>query len=143
MSGYMPAQALLKTLLLTNASFGASDVTEGDDRILDRGITNGAVLYPGGVTEYDTAGMTRAHQWEGYIDLFTKFIDNTAYATFGTLRDSVIATIAGAPCLSSVYFVTMIRGEDGPSEVYERVNGQLMGPYFLTQRLRVTIEEQV
>ena len=140
---YMPAQSLLKTLLLTCTSFGAADVVEGDERILDRGITNACILYPGALPEYNTARMHRENLYETSLELFTKYTDTTAYATFGTLRDAVLSTLSAAPCLSAGYFITGITGEGEPSEVYEVADGQRRGPYFIMQRLRVAIQENV
>ena len=138
--GYMTAQGLIKTLLLTNANFGADDVTEGDLRILDRGITNAAVLFPGTIQGLDLAGMVREDAYEGYIDLFTKFTGDEAYNTFGTLRDSVVATLDGGKCLSATHFITAISSDGDPVELYDKEN---RGPFFIWQRLRLTIMEQV
>lgn len=135
---YMTAQGLLKTLLLTCPSFGVSDVTEGDLRIQDTGSTNLCILFPGNLIEYDTAGMIHEHTWEAFADLFTKFVDDTSYNTFGALRDAVIATIDADPSLSETYFVTAIRGDGDPYEVRDETGG---GPYFIGQRLRITIRE--
>lgn len=138
---YMAAQALLKTLLLTMTStFATGDVTEGDLRVLDSASSSVAVLFPGAVPFLDLANMVREHQHEGFLDLYAKFVDDTSYSTFGTLRDSVLATIAGAPCLSGTYFVTGIQSDGDPLDVYDKQGG---GPFWITQRLRVTIEEQV
>lgn len=143
MTGYMAAQALLKTLLLTCGSFGASDVVESDDRILDRGITNACILYPADMPERDLEHMAREKVWQCYADLFTKYVDSTSFSAFGTLRDAVIATLETGRCMTGTYFITQVAGSGAPSEVYERVSGQLMGPYFIVQRLRITIKEQV
>jgi len=141
--GYMTAQGALKTLLLTitgTTGFGANDVSEGDLRILDSGSTNLAVLFPGSVPPYDTAGMVREHEHEAIVDLFTKFVDDTAYSTFGTLRDAVIDKLDTTKVLSSVYFVTSIVSDGDPVELYDKQGG---GPFFITQRLRLTIVEEV
>jgi len=138
--GYMTAQGLLKTLLLTNSNFGASDVTEGDLSILDRGKTNMAVLFPASLPEYDLAGMVREHEWEGFIDLYTKFISDVSYSAFGTLRDSVVATLDTAKCLSAAYFMMAIASDGDPVEVFDKQGG---GPFFIWQRLRLRINEQV
>ena len=137
---YMAAQALLKTKLLTCNSFGASDVSECDYRILDSGSTNTAVVIPGNVPALDVAGRTRVQVYEGIVDLFTRFIDDTTYNTFGTLRDAVLAVFIASPTLSADYFITEIRTDGDISEVFDRQNA---GPFFLTQRLRLVIEEQV
>ena len=142
MSGYMTAQGLLKTLLLTCASFGASDVTEGDFRVLDSGSTNTAVLLPGAIPNFDIAGLVRQVEYEAIMDLFTRFVDDTTYNTFGTLRDAVISTLntGSAPALSAVYFITLLRSDSDPIELFDK---QGNGPFFITQRFRITIEEQV
>ena len=140
MSGYMAAQALLKTKLLTCASFGASDVTEGDYRVMDSGSTNTAVIIPGTVPALDVAGMVRVQEYDAIVDLFTRFIDDTTYNTFGTLRDALLAVIIAAPTLSADYFIIEVRTDGDISEVFDRQNA---GPFFLTQRLRFVIQEQV
>ena len=137
----MAGQGYLKTLLLTiSGSFGASDVTEGDVRVLDSGSTNTAVLFPGAVLPYDTAGMVREHEHEAILDLFTKFVDDTSYSTFGTLRDAVITKFDTTKALSADYFITMIVSDGDPVELYDKQGG---GPFFITQRLRITFTEQV
>lgn len=138
--GYMTAQGLLKTLLLTNGNFPAGTVTEGDLSILDNGITNAAVLFPAGIGNFDLAGMTREQIWEGFIDLYTKFVDDASYSTFGTLRDSVIATLDTTKCLNDTYFMMAIASDGDPVEVYDKQGG---GPFFIWQRLRLQINEQV
>lgn len=110
-----------------------ANATEGDYRIIDSGRTNLAVITPGQMPEYDTASMTRTQRHEAVIDLFTRFIDFTAFNSFGTLRDALVAAINGAPCMSDTYFITGVQS-DGGLDVYDNV---------ITQRLRVAIEEQV
>ena len=141
MTAYMTAQGLLKTLILTATStFAAGSVTEGDYRVLDSGVTNSVVLLPGSVPNIDTAGMTREQNWECIADVFTKFVDDTSYSTFGTVRDTLISTIDAAPCLSATYFVMGI-SSDGEARDVEDIQGS--GPYFVTQRLRIAIQENV
>jgi hypothetical protein len=138
--GYMTAQGLLKSLLLTNANFGTNDVTEGDLSILDSGIKNAAVLFPASLVDFDIAGMVRSHTWEGFIDLYTKFEGDGSYSAFGVLRDSVVATLDAEKCLNETYFMTAITSESDPVEVYDKLGG---GPFFIWQRLRLSIDEQV
>jgi len=71
---------------------------------------------------------------------YTRFVDDTSYATFGTVRDSLITTIAAAPCLSASYFLTSIVSEEDPNDVFDQ---QGAGPFFVRQIMRFTIEEQV
>lgn len=141
MTAYMTAQGLLKTLILTaGATFVSGSVTEGDYRVLDSGKTNMVVLIPGSVPSIDTAGMVREQTWECIADVFTKFVDDTSYSTFGTVRDTLISTIDAAPCLSATYFVTAISSDGEARDVFDTQGG---GPYFVTQRLRITIQENV
>lgn len=141
MSGYMPAQALLKDLLLDIRDyFGADDVTEGDYGPMDSSALNCAVLVPGSVPAFDLAGMTREHAYETLLDLFTKFTDDDSYNTFGELRDAVIAQLDANPALSETYFMTSITADGDPMDVYDKMDA---GPFFVTQRFRITIQEQV
>jgi len=56
---YMAAQALLKTLILTDSTnFPTGSVSEGDFRILDSGLSNLAILLPGALPEYNTVAQT-------------------------------------------------------------------------------------
>ena len=138
---YMAAQALLKTRLLTiTGSFDTGEVTEGDVRILDNNPGNAAVLFPGAIPVYDTSIMQRSVAWEGVLDLFTKFVDDTSYSTFGTLRDAVISNLDASPCLDATYWVISIVSDGDPIELYDQ---QGAGPFYLWQRLRLTITEQV
>lgn len=140
MSGYMAAQALLKTKLLTCASFGASDVTEGDYRVMDSGSTNMAIIIPGNIPLLDVAGMTRTQEYDAIVDLITKFVDDTSYNTFGTLRDAMLAVFIASPALSADYFITEISTDADIQELFDR---QGAGPFFVSQRFRFTIQEQV
>lgn len=138
---YMTAQGLLKTLILNaSTTFVSGSVTEGDYRVLDSGYTNSCVLLPGQVPNFDTAGMVREQVWECIADVFTKFVDDTSYSTFGATRDAMITTIDAAPCLSATYFVMAISSDGEPRDVFDTSGG---GPYFVTQRLRITIQENV
>lgn len=137
---YMAAQALIKTLLLTNANFGANDVTEGDYRILDSGVTNACVLLPGDFGEISTVEMQREYLWVGIADLFTKFVDNTSYSTFGTLRDSVFATIQASPCLSATYSIIQIASDGTPKDYMDTTGA---GPFFVGQRLLIYVQENI
>jgi hypothetical protein len=136
----MPAQALLKTLLLTSPSFVEGSVTEGDIRVLDSGLTNMCVLYPGSIPAYDTAGMTREHEWDCLADIYTRFLNDTAYSTLGTLRDELILLLDATKFLSVTYYIAGIISDGDLMDVKDKQGG---GPYFVTQRLRVTIVEEV
>lgn len=137
---YMTAQGLIKTLLLTNTNLVSGSVTEGDYRVLDSSYTNSAVLLPGSVPSYDTSGMTRSQQWTCILDLFCRFVDDTSYASFGTLRDSVMDTIIAAPCLSAVYTITEITTDGDPVDINYKDGS---GPVYVSQRLNLSIEENV
>jgi hypothetical protein len=137
---YMTAQGKLKTLLLTNSNFSAGDVTEGDLRVLDVGRDNLAVLFPGSVPEYNLASMRRSRAWEGVIELYKRFSDDTTYSNFGTLRDSVFLTIEESNCLDETYFITSILAEGDVVEITDTSGG---GPYYVMQMIRVIIEEQI
>lgn len=138
---YMTAQGLIKTLLLTlTATFNAANVTEGDLRILDNGNTNSAVLFPGALNAFDTASMTRVHEYDCIMDLFTKFVDDTSYSTFGTLRDTVIAKLDTNQALSATYFIMSVSSDGDPIELFDR---QGAGPFFITQRFRIAFVENI
>ena len=136
---YITAQGLLKTLLLTLSSLIDGSVTEGDLRVLDKGYSTMAVIYPGALPEYDLAGMTREHEYEAIVDLFVRVVDGDEINDLGTLRDAVITALEAAPCLSATYFVTAL-SSDRPEEIYDTAGG---GPAYFVQRCYLTIQEQV
>ena len=136
---YMTAQGLLKTLIATVTSFESGDVVEGDLRVLDHGATYACVIFPGALPGYDLASMTRVQEYEAMVDLFVRYVDTGAYSLLGTLRDAVITVLEVAPCLSETYYVTAIRGDE-PVELYDTTGA---GPFFVSQRLHMTIQEQV
>jgi hypothetical protein len=140
MAGYMAAQALLKTLLLTVGSLSPAGVTEGDARVLDSGITYAAIIYPGTVPPYELAAKVRMHEWEALVDIFIKFTDDTTYSAFGTFRDAVMAAILAGRILSETYFITSMQATGGPSDVMDKQDN---GPFFVTQQLQLTIRENV
>ena len=140
MSGYMPAEALLSTLLQTISGLV---VTEGDQRILDGNGESIAILFPASVPNYDFDAMLRQHEWECELDLFVRFHDVTGYTTLGTLRDSVIALLDTTKCLSATYFILSIQSSDDPAPLYNKQSMPGALPVFITQSFRIVIEEQV
>jgi len=137
---HMAAQALVKTLLITNSNLGAGTVTEGDYTVLDSGHIYSAVLNPGAFGRHELAEMTRERPWTVLVDLFAKFSDDTTYSALGTLRDSIIETLKGGRCLSSIYVINGIESDQDPQEVFDR---QSNGPFFVMQTLRLTLDEYI
>jgi hypothetical protein len=124
--------------LTDTTNFVTGSVTEGDYRILDSGYTNACVLLPGSFPEMDLASLKRDIYWEAYADLFTRFVDDTSYTTFGTLRDSVFTIIRANRSLSAVYQMIGISPADEPRDIF---NKQGQGPFWIMQRLRIAIVE--
>jgi hypothetical protein len=141
MSGYMPAQAALKTLLLTlTADFPAGTVTEGDQRVHDLGVEKCAILFPGGVPAFDTVSMERQHEYECLLDLFLRYKDHTSYNDFGTLRDTVITLLDATKYVTTTHKITLINTDGDPAELRNKTGG---GPFWIYQTLRLTISEDV
>ena len=141
---YMAAQALLKTQLLTlTSTFASTDVTEGDYRILDGGGPTMAVLIPGSIPQIDLAGMDKTILYECIIDLFVRVLntDSTfAHNSLGTARDAIIANLSVDPIGDATYFFIALRSDGEIDGVYDTQNN---GPFHLTQRLVLTIQENV
>ena len=140
MTAYMGAQTLIKTILAGVDGLSVSNVTEGDLRVLDAGNTYAAVLFPGSIPGVTLSSMDRVQEYECILDLFIRFDDDTTYTDFGTFRDLVIDALYDDPAPSSTYFLTNLRSDGDPAEVYDKMGA---GPFFITQRLVITVQEQV
>jgi hypothetical protein len=138
MSGYMPAQALLKTLLLTVSGFSAGDVVESDPKVLDQGRLQVVNLEHGGIPQFDVAGLQRVHAWEALADLLVRFRTDADTTRHGTLRDAIVAKLDATKDLSADYYISMIQTDGDP----ERLKHPSAGEYII-QTLRITIVERV
>jgi hypothetical protein len=137
--------AVKNTLLLLTGTFGANDISNGDDRILDSGLTNAAIMLPGTLALNQTGSYRTEHHWDVVFDLYTRHMDNTSYATFSALVDTVVAKLDAYPKLG-----TAGAGEllviDGPvsageaQDVFDKLGA---GPFFIVQRFRVRVREYV
>jgi hypothetical protein len=139
---YMSAQALLKTTIEgASTFFSEGDVVEGDVRILDSGRDNIAIIYPGSIPSHDLMGMRRAIVWEALVDVVKRFSDYSSYNAFGTLRDALVAQLEDRRCMSAAYWIVSIATVEDPVEIGEK--GSSAGPFFIMQRLRITIQENI
>ncbi len=140
---YVTCSAALKSiLLLLTATFSTGDVSEGDYRILDSGRTNLAILNPGSVPTSEIFAKQSRRRWEILLDLYIRFVDDTSYSSFSALRDVVLAQIEAYPTLNlkGRILVEYYQSDGDPSEVVDR---QGAGPFFITQRFRVMVQETI
>jgi len=148
---YANVETALKTCLQGVTAL-ASNVTQGDYAILDKGVTDAAVLYPGSLSTSTMEGWMVDVTYDCQIDLFKRFTDEaTAHSEFVTLRDNVIAKILDAypdwqnpstPAATGPYQITGITADGEPQDVRMNVTGVTQtGPVFRAQTLTVTIQE--
>ncbi len=142
---YAVVEAAVQTLLQAMTEFANADVTQGDYRRLDDGTNNIAVLTPGAF-EQDGVAQAGARKsirnWNVIIDLFRKYVDDgNTWTNFTATRDALIVQLEKYPSLDStagVTLVTMSAGSD-PAEIFDDDDN---GPFFLFQRIRVTVNER-
>jgi hypothetical protein len=143
---YATCRDAVKTQLLAiTGSFGTNDVTNGDYRVLDSAAINCAVMRPGSLALNETGSYRTEHNWDVIFDLFTKAVDDTSYATFMALLDTVIARLDAYPKLGTggAADLLVISGPttDGdPEDVFDKIGA---GPFFIVQRVRVRVREYV
>jgi len=147
---YANIESALKTCLQSVTAL-ASTVTQGDYAVLDKGVTDAAVLYPGSVSTSAMAGWQVDVTHDCHIDLFKRFTDEaTAHSEFVTLRDNVIAKILDAypdwqnpstPAATGPYQILGITADGDPQDVRMNVTGVQTGPVFRAQTLTVSIQE--
>jgi len=144
---YANVESAVKTCLQSVTAL-ASSVTQGNYAVLDKGVTDAAVLYPGGFSTTPEEGWQVEATWDCSIDLFKRYTDEaTAHSEFVTLRDAVISKLLTAlPNLynpgtnaANRFSVLGIVGEGEPQDV--RMNGTNTGPVFRAQTLTITITE--
>jgi len=133
---YDECESALVTMLQTlTAQFPTGAQVATDHAILDMGVTNAAVIIPGGIGTQPQNGPPYTRTWDILLRLFTQFIDEpTALAAFKALRAAVILKIDENPGLGGVSGVlnTIIASE---SDIYE--SGPT--PIYLAQNFRVTV----
>lgn len=144
---YSSVEIAVQTLMqaLTGTFASTDDVSRGDYRILDSGADTLAVLIPGpfeqdGIAEGGARKSVRA--WQVLIDLFRQYVDDgTTWTNFETDRDAVLAQIEKYPTLDGESGVVniVITADADPGEVFDEDEA---GPFFVWQRLRLTITER-
>ena len=144
---YATVEARVKLLLegLTGVFPKTRSVSRGDYRELDEGASTTAVLTPGAFVQDGVAqGGARksVRDWGVLIDLFRKYLDDgTSWTDFEADRDSVIAELEKYPSLNSLAGIVrvQIQADTDPGEIFDDDDG---GPFFIWQRLRVTVVER-
>ena len=139
---YITVEAAVQDVFQALDQFSSSGVTLGDYRVLDEVQTTCIVLVPGTFSPGETESQSRYREWEVLADLFYCYRDDgTSWTNFATARDNVIAAIENYPTLDSTTGIIMTRiGAAGePAEVYDKDE---RGPFFITQRLSITVVER-
>lgn len=142
MMAYIDCQnAVISTLQTLTTYFPASSqVVANDETVLDRGVTNAAILMPGPVGLV-TVKANYVRTWGIILDLYHSWSgDLTSSLTpFETLRAAVILAIDNNPNLvvsgsgvSGVYDTQIV--SDGDPGEYSKNKGVV----FIAQRFRIT-----
>ncbi len=149
---YETIEARYKTLLEpitladgTSAFEDEEDVSRGDYRILDSGGPRFTVLTPGPIDESDALGSYGSifRIWGMIQDLFVRYTnDPDSWSAFIDVRDAVLQLVEENPTLNDLTGIirTRIVTEGDPVEVFDEDDE---GPFFILQRLRVTVTERV
>ncbi|MEA1998243.1 MAG: hypothetical protein U9N61_02805 [Euryarchaeota archaeon] len=139
---YSTVEAAVQTVLQKLTRFADSEITRGDYRILDAIRTDCIVLTPGSFGETQRISESVYRAWDVLADLFYCYLDDgSSWTDFATSRDAVINQLEQYPTLDNTLGITGIEvsAADDIQEVYSDDGA---GPFFLMQRLRVTILER-
>ena len=138
MSRYATLSTAAKTLLQSLTIFAGhpEQVTEADDRILDMGVDQAIILYPGMVGEEVDEQDRSYRSYTMVLELFVRLssTDTAAFAALVALRDSVIQLEEEYPHLTLADALeSTIRADEDPAWVFDTAS---TGPTFLMQTLR-------
>ena len=144
---YATIEARVKLLLegLTGIFPETKLVSRGDYRELDSGASTIAVLIPGAFLQDGVAqGGARksVRDWSVLIDLYRKYLDEgTTWTDFEADRDAILEELEKYPSLNSLPGIVrvQIQADADPGEIDDEDN---QGPFFVWQRLRVTVVER-
>lgn len=143
---YDAIEGAFLTLLqaLTGTFATSAQVTRGDWRIVDSGLSPLAVLYPGPFSEGDTwASGGTDYQWTVNCQLITRFLNNgTSQVSMEQTRDAVVAQIQKYPTLNALAGVQAVGRVNG-GEIVELRDKDGGGPYFLQTDLTWQVTELV
>lgn len=140
---YSTIEAGFLTLLqgLTGTFATTAQCTRGDWRVLDKGLTPIAVLYPGALQSGEVTFVGgEEHIWSVNCELTARFInDGTSMTTLETVRDAVIALFQDNPNLgiSDGSHISNVTG----SEFVELRDTDGNGPFYLQTTLTFTVNE--
>jgi len=140
---YSTIEIAVQDILQGLAQFADADVTRGDYRVLDSIEDDAAILAPGSFTQADVRAQMSYRTWDVLVDYFYVYRDDgTSETNFATGRDNIIAELEKYPTLDGTSGIIQIRvSADGDAEPVDDEDGR--GPFFLWQRLRVTVVERV
>lgn len=126
-------QTLLQGLTGTFAT--TAQVTRGDWRPMDRGISPTAVLFPGAVSPGDHwAAGGEDYIWSVNCDLIVRYLlDGTSWVTLEQTRDAVIALIQKYPTLNALGNCAV--GPVNGGDMLEIRNKEGDGPFFIATTL--------
>jgi hypothetical protein len=140
---YAVIETALQTILRELSDFTSADVSLTNYDVLDSGTgsKNKVVLRPGGIAAAPDTFATGTRTWGIYVDIFTIYHSDADWSEFKTMRENVVTKIeAHFPLDISTGQVILksIESADDPIEVFDRAGG---GPFFIMQRLRMTVDE--
>jgi hypothetical protein len=139
---YFDIENAVKTLLLTDTTdFRSVDISQGNYDIIENGAPSHIVLVPGAVGPEQVGSCTLLRTWDVMIDIFIRYSVDNPWTTFQTVRANVMAKLDAYPTLNNptTMVVQQLVSAGDVSEVFEK-NGE--GPFYLLQRLRLTVEEK-
>ena len=136
---YTTCRDALKTLL----TGVAETITVNDYSPLDGGAASLIVLSAGNCAGIDLLSMQPACEWVVRVTVLSHTIttDPADITAFEVLRDAVLALVASAPDMGGLIHVENYAAvDDEPQGYYDKAGG---GPFYIGQRIDVTIQEEV
>ncbi len=136
----------LATVIKTISGYGDTNVSSGDYRILQKGITKGVVLRPGAFSRERSqfkGGIDT--NWDITTELFIKYQnDSQINNDIRDERQNIIDKVDQYPFLntagtSTIYHAKIVSGND-PVPVFSEDGS---GPHYFMQEMRCLAEEHV
>lgn len=138
---YTTVETAVQTVLQKLSNFADSEVTRGDYRVLDEIRTDCIVLVPGSFGEPQRISESIYRSWDVLADLFYVYLDDgSSWTNFTASRDDVINQLEQYPTLDSTSGITGV--EVSADSDADEVWSEERGPFYITQRLRITVLER-
>jgi hypothetical protein len=138
-------QARLQTLLQALDNFADADVVLGDLRVLGRGSSPYAIIFPGPFRSERAGDWSQVvFVWSFLVEVWDRFTGDS-YTSIVAARQAVVDCIAKYPTLNGLSGVAhaLVEASDMPIYLWQKGTSPDAQPTFVGFRLTVTCIEHV